>query len=69
LNVCEVLTAEDITGIQRLDKTRNIHWRAVPSLQNLDLTEDELMDSLGMIRESNEEYEPFDCFISRTEVS
>jgi uncharacterized protein YutE (UPF0331/DUF86 family) len=28
LNVYEVLTAEDITGIQRLDETRNILFRA-----------------------------------------
>jgi hypothetical protein len=33
-----------------------------------DLSEDELMESLGMIRESGGEYETFDRFISRTEV-
>ncbi len=35
LNVYEALTDEDIIGTQRLDETRNIHWRAVPSLREI----------------------------------
>lgn len=44
---------------------------AIPYLPegNSDQSEEELMKSLGMIKESGEDYESYDRFISRTEVS
>jgi hypothetical protein len=44
---------------------------AIPYLPegNSDISEEELMKSLGMIKESGEDYESYDRFISRTEVS
>lgn len=46
LNIYEVLTAEDVTATQRLDETRNIHWRAVPSLREIWEEEKARMDIL-----------------------
>ena len=44
---------------------------AIPTLPSpqKDASEDELMESLGMLKDKNGEYETFDKFLTRTEVS
>jgi hypothetical protein len=44
---------------------------AIPALPSpaKDASEDEFMESLGMLREKNGEFETFEKFLSRTEVS
>ncbi len=44
---------------------------AIPALPSpsKDASEDEFMESLGMLKEKNGEFETFEKFLSRTEVS